>query len=149
MLRIFAVMAWAIGALVTSAPAEAKCGSGQITCEQWCNKYRPGAVNCFTGPRSCAEKPQGNKACVDDRCNSRNDSCDRQAGTVRPGKRARAGETCSFENEKCLDYCRNSPAGRAQGRSCSDTCNARQRVCLKTGVYEWRNSPNVTGLERR
>lgn len=65
------------------------------------------------------------------------------------GRTARGGETCSFQNAKCMDFCENTPAGRAQGRLCTNTCQSRQRVCLKTGIYEWRNSPNVTGLERR
>lgn len=64
-------------------------------------------------------------------------------------RRARGGSTCSFQNAKCMNFCENTSAGRAQGRRCTNTCKSRQRVCLKTGIYEWRNSPNVTGLQRR
>jgi hypothetical protein len=44
-----------------------KCGAGQITCSQWCAKYRPGASDCMSGhPNSCAKKPGGARACVGD-----------------------------------------------------------------------------------
>ena len=62
---------------------------------------------------------------------------------------AQGSRTCSFQNAKCMDFCQHTRQGRAQGRRCTDTCRSRQRVCLTTGVYEWRNSPNVEGLERR
>jgi hypothetical protein len=48
----------------------ASCKSGQITCEQWCNKYSvarngPKSMNaCFN---SCARKKNGNATCVGDK----------------------------------------------------------------------------------
>jgi hypothetical protein len=61
---------------------------------------------------------------------------------------AHANACCQAQNAKCESFCR-SPAGQAQGQACWNACGSRVAACLESGVYVWRNSPNVTCSEKK
>jgi hypothetical protein len=142
MKRSLIVMLLGLGWLWTgSQTAYAVCDTpGWQTCESWCKENRGNSESClYTHPRSCMKRYGSLKTCVRSG----------PPGGATGARKASAGETCSFQNAKCMDFCEHTSAGRSQGASCTDACRSRQRVCLKSGIYEWRNSPNVTGLIKR
>lgn len=49
---------------------------------------------------------------------------------------------CMTQSAKCDDFC-HTPAGIAQGASCSEACRRFVSFCEKTGKYVWRGGRTV------
>lgn len=53
--------------------------------------------------------------------------------------------TCTDQKKVCTQWCqKNRPNVR-----CFGTCKRRHKNCMKTGIYEWTNSPDTKGLKRQ
>jgi hypothetical protein len=58
-------------------------------------------------------------------------------------------ESCSSQNNKCLNICDSRPTGSAQ-EACIEDCDWRINYCRnESGVYPWRRGKSVWVGERK